>query len=79
MTSGPDQISKAKDLLRKQDDHIAAEVKKQGGLTKLSQSPTTNSMDIEKEMRNSKLAVEEFKYNKRKLTVSQKPILKVNS
>ena len=74
MTSGSDQILKAKDLLRKQDDHIAAEVKKQDGLTKLSQSPTTNAMDIEKEMRNSKLAIEEFKYNKRKLTVSPKPI-----
>ena len=78
MTSGSDQILKAKDLLRKQDDHIAAEVKKQDGLAKLSQSPTTNSMDIEKEMRNSKLAIEEFKYNKRKLTVSPKLIQQVN-
>ena len=60
---------KAKELISKQEELIELENRKQDGLKRLDLSPTTNSADIEREVRTSKLAIEEYKYNIRKLKV----------
>ena len=71
-----ERIAKTKELLNKQEELIGIENRKQDGLTRLDLSPTTNSTDIEREMRASKLAIEEYKYNIRKLKVRNRNIIR---
>ena len=69
--SSQEKVAKVKELITKQDEKIELENRKQDGLKRMDLSPTTNSGDIERERRTSKLAVEEYKYNIRKLKVSR--------